>query len=183
MFLVHDDGLGNLIIDLNSVREYSGDEAFDATLDNLTRAFHYYSAKDVGGRIKNLIQYPIVGAITPPTVANTTATVTPSGETRTKFFRGIDYISKSPERTTIGTASSGTTTLTLNTVTGLALGDIVKSIGVLSVEGKLIGISAISTLTNSVTLTEGTPLVISSGTTVVFKNPVIAQTTLVGIPT
>ena len=182
MFIVEDDGQGNLIININSLREYSDDEDFNVTLDNLTRAFHYYSERDQGGRIKNLIQYPFVAAIDPPTLPNTTATVTPPGETRTNLFRGFTYVDKMPSRTTVGTASSGTSLLTLNTTTGLVAGDIIKSIGTSDVEGKLIGIASLSTNSNVITLTEGLPFTVSSSTTVVFKNPVRPNTSLVGIP-
>lgn len=182
MFIVEDDGLGNLTININNLREYSEDENFNATLDNLTRAFHYYSAKDIGGRIKNLVQYPINISIDPPLPAATTASVTPPGETRTNLFRGFNYITKSPTRTTVGVASSGTNVLTLNTVTGIEVGDVIRSISGVPVEGKRIGVSVVSTLSNTVALTTGLPGFISSGTSVVFKNPVTVSTTLVDIP-
>lgn len=95
MFIVKDDGFGNLRITLNGLREYSGDEDFDVTLDNFTRAFYYYSERDVGGgRIINLTQYPFeAGPVI--SVANTSTTPLPQGETRTKFFLGFDAISTS----------------------------------------------------------------------------------------
>lgn len=94
MFIVSDNGEGNLLISLNNLRELSStDQDLNVTLDNFTRAFHYYSEKDIGERITNLIQYPLVAGINPITVANTSTTPTPSGETRTKFFRGFRAVS------------------------------------------------------------------------------------------
>lgn len=91
MFIVKDDGFGNLRITINGLREYSGNADFDKTLDNLTRAFHYYSEKDSGGRIQNLVQYPFQSQ--PPVVANTSTTPLPLGEERTSFFLGFDVLS------------------------------------------------------------------------------------------
>ena len=50
MFVVQDDGYGCLKIELNTLRELSGDTSTDVTLQNLTRAFHYYSSADAVGR-------------------------------------------------------------------------------------------------------------------------------------
>jgi len=54
MFIITDDGYGSLTIELNHLRELSNDETFDATLQNLTRSFYYYSTVDVLGRISPL---------------------------------------------------------------------------------------------------------------------------------
>lgn len=54
MFIVHDDGHGNITIDLNRLRELSDDDEFNKTLQNLTRAFHYYSAVDVPSRYPDI---------------------------------------------------------------------------------------------------------------------------------
>jgi hypothetical protein len=50
MFIVHDDGRGNLRIDMNRLRELSNDEDLNITLRNLSRAFYYYSGVDVPSR-------------------------------------------------------------------------------------------------------------------------------------
>jgi len=53
MFIIEDDGYGSIRIELNHLpplSSLSGDPIIDATLQNLTRAFHYYSNKDVLGR-------------------------------------------------------------------------------------------------------------------------------------
>ena len=46
MFVVTYNGYDLVNIEINNLRELSGDADFDATMDNLTRAFHYYSAVD-----------------------------------------------------------------------------------------------------------------------------------------
>jgi len=56
MFIVDHDSVGNITVEINNLRELSGDPAFDATLENLTRAFHYYSDVD------NTIRYYQLGA-------------------------------------------------------------------------------------------------------------------------
>lgn len=82
LFIIHDDGQGNLRISLNQLREYSTSTALNRTLDNLTRAFHYYSEADVPARIENIPQYPLMAA--------TTSTIPwPLGETRTNLFLGF----------------------------------------------------------------------------------------------
>lgn len=43
IFLVEHDGGGNITIEINNLRELSGDAVFDTTLNNITRAFYYYS--------------------------------------------------------------------------------------------------------------------------------------------
>jgi hypothetical protein len=64
MFFVQDDGYGNLTIKMNHLRELSGDDTFDNTLDNLTRSFYYYSAVDVPYRISQLSAPSIDGTLT-----------------------------------------------------------------------------------------------------------------------
>lgn len=54
MFVVNYDGFNTVTIELNNLRELSGDEDFDSTLNNLTRAFHYYSAVDTPARYYQL---------------------------------------------------------------------------------------------------------------------------------
>jgi hypothetical protein len=182
MFIVEDDGTGNLTININNIREYSEDEDFNVTLDNLTRAFHYYSGKDISGRIVNLIQYPLFPAISPPTVATTTSTVTPSGETRTNLFRGIDYINKEQVKVAASSSTVGQTTITLNSVTSLLVGDVLYYIDALVVEGRLLKINNINSVTNVVTLSSALTSSINLGSTVGFKNPITAKTSLVKIP-
>lgn len=50
MFIVHDDGRGNLRIEMNRLRELSEDEDLNSTLSNLSRAFYYYSDVDTPSR-------------------------------------------------------------------------------------------------------------------------------------
>lgn len=83
MFTIIDDGVGNLAITLNSLRDYYGDQDFDETLDNLSRAFYYYSEADTGTRFTNLPQYPI------DTSPSTGTVLAPYYETRTRIFRGF----------------------------------------------------------------------------------------------
>lgn len=46
IFKVDYNGSDNIAVSINNLRDVSGDPEFDVTLDNLTRAFHYYSAVD-----------------------------------------------------------------------------------------------------------------------------------------
>jgi hypothetical protein len=46
MFIVDHDGTGNVTVEINNLRELSGDDQLDTTLNNLTRAFYYYSEVD-----------------------------------------------------------------------------------------------------------------------------------------
>ncbi len=182
MFIVQDDGQGNLTISLNNLRELSDDSRFNVTLDNLTRAFQYYSGVDSGGgRIINLVQYPISPIISPPAPAATTSTITPVGETRTNLFRGIRYTHKNVSKTATAVSSPGSTSISLNTIFGLVTGDIVRTIGTFTVEGNVLAISGISTLTNTVTLSRAIPdnITVSTGTAVIFKNPVYIDTSLI----
>jgi hypothetical protein len=182
MFIVEDDGTGNLTININNIREYSEDEEFNVTLDNLIRAFHYYSGKDIGDRIVNLIQYPLFPAISPPTVAATTSTVTPSGENRTNLFRGIDYINKEQVAVAAAASTVGQTTITLTALTGLSIGDLLYYIDAVVVEGRLLKIVNINFETNVVTLSSALTSSVNLGSTVGFKNPITAKTSLVKIP-
>ena len=75
MFIVEDDGYGSLTIELNHLRELSDDPEVNATLQNLTRAFHYYSDVDIEGRYEPL----------PPEYASTIDDVT------TYLFVGFNY--------------------------------------------------------------------------------------------
>ena len=65
MFVVDDDGYGNLTIRMNHLRETSNDESLARTLDNLTRAFYYYSESDLPSRYTNAQPAPILdGTVT-----------------------------------------------------------------------------------------------------------------------
>jgi hypothetical protein len=64
MFGVTHDAGGNVTIDLNNLRELSGDSGFDSTLQNLTRSFHYYSSVDDTLRYYQLEPLPIFGTLT-----------------------------------------------------------------------------------------------------------------------
>jgi len=102
MFSLIDDGNGNLTLAINSLRELSGDQDFDDTLKNLTRAFHYYSEADTGTRYTNLPQYPIDSSPSTGTVK------APYNETRTRIFRGFS-----------GYVNTWTTATSLVTIPGL----------------------------------------------------------------
>jgi hypothetical protein len=54
MFVVTYNGFDGVTIDINNLRELSGDADFDNNLENLTRAFHYYSAIDNPARYYQL---------------------------------------------------------------------------------------------------------------------------------
>ena len=54
MFIVNHDGSGNVTVEINNLRESSGDDQLDATLNNLTRAFYYYSGVDNPSRYYQL---------------------------------------------------------------------------------------------------------------------------------
>jgi hypothetical protein len=70
MFVVEYDGYANVNIKINNLRELSGDAEFDATMENLTRAFHYHSTMDYPTRYYQL-ETPI------------------AGDPRTQLFRGF----------------------------------------------------------------------------------------------
>jgi len=77
MFIVTDDGYGSLTVEINHLRELSGDAATDVTLNNLTRAFYYYSGVDVLGRYE-----PLPAEYSAPIASNTSTT---------NLFIGFDY--------------------------------------------------------------------------------------------
>lgn len=54
LFIIDDDGFGNLSIRVNHLRTLSSNNNLNATLQNLTRVFYYYSPVDVGGRYVQL---------------------------------------------------------------------------------------------------------------------------------
>ena len=54
MFAVYDDGYGNLNIEMNRLSSFSDDDNVNATLNNLTRAFYYYSPIDSPARVTQL---------------------------------------------------------------------------------------------------------------------------------
>lgn len=54
MFLIEDDGYGNIQIRMNRLRQLPEDTKLATTIDNLSRAFYYYSNTDVSGRYTNL---------------------------------------------------------------------------------------------------------------------------------
>ena len=87
MFVVTYNGYDLVNIDINNLRELSGDTDFDLTMENITRAFHYYSEIDNLGRINNLPQYPFTTSTT--YTLSTSTTPLPLGETRTRLFRGF----------------------------------------------------------------------------------------------
>lgn len=64
VFIVEHDGTGNVAIKINNLRELSGDETFDSTLANITRAFYYYSSIDTPQRYYQLEQPIIDGTLT-----------------------------------------------------------------------------------------------------------------------
>jgi hypothetical protein len=79
MFIVEHDGEGNISVLMNNLRELSGDPTFDATLDNLTRAFYYYSEAD---SIRYTGPYAQPVASYPPILAY---------ENQTNVFKGFRY--------------------------------------------------------------------------------------------
>jgi hypothetical protein len=87
IFIVDYDGYDAITIRINNLRDLSGNPDFDGTLQNLTRAFHYYSEKDSPGRYNNLPQYPFPSQGV--SVLSTATTPLPLGETRTYLFRGF----------------------------------------------------------------------------------------------
>ena len=54
MFVVYDDGYGNLNIVMNRLTSFSDDDNVNDTLNNLTRAFYYYSPIDSPARVTQL---------------------------------------------------------------------------------------------------------------------------------
>lgn len=102
MFVVEYNGYDLVNIELNNLRELSGDAEFDATMENITRAFHYYSEIDNLGRINNLPQYPFTTSTT--YTLSTSTTPLPPGETRTRLFRGFVATNFSPETWIVDTS-------------------------------------------------------------------------------
>ena len=82
MFVVTYDGYATVNVEINNLRELSGDTEFDATMENLTRAFHYYSTIDAPARYYQL-ENPI------------------SGDPRTRLFRGFVATAITPTETWI----------------------------------------------------------------------------------
>ena len=80
MFIVEHDGEGNLSVSMNSLREYSGDSTLDTTLNNLTRAFYYYSEADSPARYTGPYAQPTLSY--PPIFAL---------ENQTQVFKGFRY--------------------------------------------------------------------------------------------
>lgn len=78
MFIVEDDGYGSIKVELNHLRELSNDTALDTTLQNLTRAFYYYSNVDVPPRPSQL---PATEYVSP--ISSNTST--------TYLFTGFNY--------------------------------------------------------------------------------------------
>ena len=86
MFVVEYDGYNNINIKINNLRELSGDAEFDATMENLTRAFHYHSTIDYPARYYQL-ENPV------------------PGDPRTQLFRGFVATSlASPETWIVNTS-------------------------------------------------------------------------------
>ena len=82
MFVVEYDGYNNINIKINNLRELSGDAVFDATMENLTRAFHYHSTIDNPARYYQL-ETPV------------------AGDPRTQLFRGFVATAITPLETWI----------------------------------------------------------------------------------
>jgi hypothetical protein len=85
MFIVTYNGYDLVNIDINNLRELSGDTAFDLTMENLTRAFHYHSTID------NPARYYQLEAAVP-------------GDPRTRLFRGFVATSFTPETWIVDTS-------------------------------------------------------------------------------
>lgn len=77
MFIVLDDGYGSITVEMNHLRELSGDAEIDTTLQNLTRAFYYYSGVDILGRYT-----PLPVDYSAPIASNTATT---------NLFIGFEY--------------------------------------------------------------------------------------------
>ena len=85
MFVVTYNGYDLVNIELNNLREPSGGAAFDLTMANLTRAFHYHSTIDNPPRF-----YQLEAAV--------------PGDPRTRLFRGFVATSFSPETWIVDTS-------------------------------------------------------------------------------
>lgn len=80
MFIIEDDGYGSIKIEINHLprlASLSGDPVTDTTLQNLTRAFHYFSDVDVLGRYT-----PLPTDYIAPNASNTATT---------NLFLGFNY--------------------------------------------------------------------------------------------
>jgi hypothetical protein len=64
MFIVDRDDAGNVTVEIDNLRELSGDVKFDQTMQNLTRAFHYHSTVDEPARYTQLEDPIIDGTLT-----------------------------------------------------------------------------------------------------------------------
>ena len=64
IFLVEHDGGGNVTIEINNLRETSGDAEFDTTLQNITKAFYYYSDVENPPRYYQLEAPVVDGSLT-----------------------------------------------------------------------------------------------------------------------
>jgi hypothetical protein len=85
MFIVTYNGYDLVNIDINNLREPSGDTAFDLTMANLTRAFHYHSTIDNPARFYQLEAARLA-------------------DPRTQLFRGFVATSFSPETWIVDTS-------------------------------------------------------------------------------
>lgn len=64
IFLVEHDGGGNVTIEINNLRETSGNAEFDTTLQNITKAFYYYSNVENPPRYYQLEAPVVDGSLT-----------------------------------------------------------------------------------------------------------------------
>ena len=90
MFVIDYDGYDNINIEINNLRELSGNAEFDATMENLIRAFHYHSTIDYPAR--TTLPYYNLESARP-------------GDPRTTLFRGFVATSLAdPETWTVKTS-------------------------------------------------------------------------------
>jgi len=69
MFVVTDDGYGTIKVELNNLTVFNTSTITTSTyntINNLTRAFHYYSGIDIGGRYNQILVTVDVNGSTPP---------------------------------------------------------------------------------------------------------------------
>jgi hypothetical protein len=85
MFIIEYNGYDTVSVKFNNLRELSGDTDFDNTMENLTRAFHYFSTVDNPARY-NQLEYP------------------PAGDLRTKLFRGFVATALNPDTWIVDTS-------------------------------------------------------------------------------
>lgn len=89
MFVVEDDGYGSIKVGLNNLIEFTTSTVTTSTwttLNNLTRAFHYYSNVDINGRIA-----PLATEYASPLTFDTNTT---------QLFTGFDYNTRDQIATT-----------------------------------------------------------------------------------